>query len=188
VPIDVKKMDIDILAAGTRKYMLGIPGMAFLYMKTELAEKWQPRVTGWFGQANHSKFDIHQLTQAPGARRFETGTPSFISAYAANAAIRLLLEIGVENISSYLNQLAQFALDYGKEKGLQVVGPLSADQRGAMTAFYVEDAGRIESIMKERNIIVSARNDVIRIAPHFYNTQDEVRQAIDELTKVLNTK
>jgi selenocysteine lyase/cysteine desulfurase len=62
VPIDVKKMDIDILAAGTRKYMLGIPGMAFLYMKTELAEKWQPRVTGWFGQANHSEFDIHQLT------------------------------------------------------------------------------------------------------------------------------
>ncbi|GLH62591.1 hypothetical protein PG301_04310 [Parageobacillus sp. G301] len=42
--------------------MLGIPGMAFLYMKTELAEKWQPRVTGWFGQANHSEFDIHQLT------------------------------------------------------------------------------------------------------------------------------
>jgi selenocysteine lyase/cysteine desulfurase len=188
VPIDVKKMDIDILAAGTRKYMLGIPGMAFLYMKTELAEKWQPRVTGWFGQANHSKFDIHQLTPAPGARRFETGTPSFISAYAATAAIRLLLEIGVENISSYLNELAQFTLDYGQEKGLQVVGPLSADQRGAMTAFYVEDAGRIESIMKERNIIVSARNDVIRIAPHFYNTKDEIRQAIDELTKVLNTK
>jgi selenocysteine lyase/cysteine desulfurase len=143
---------------------------------------------GWFGQSNHSKFDIHQLTQAPGARRFETGTPSFISAYAATAAIRLLLEIGVENISSYLNQLAQFALDYGQEKGLQVADPRSADQRGAMTAFYVENAGRIESIMKERNIIVSARNDVIRIAPHFYNTQDEVRQAIDELATVLNTK
>ncbi|NUK30498.1 aminotransferase class V-fold PLP-dependent enzyme [Parageobacillus sp. VR-IP] len=188
VPIDVKKMDIDILAAGTRKYMLGIPGMAFLYMKTELAEKWKPRVTGWFGQANHSKFDIHQLTPAPGARRFETGTPSFISAYAATAAICLLLEIGVENISSYLNELAQFTLDYGQEKGLQVVGPLSADQRGAMTAFYAENAGRIESIMKERNIIVSARNDVIRIAPHFYNTQDEVRRAIDELATVLNTK
>jgi selenocysteine lyase/cysteine desulfurase len=187
VPIDVKKMDIDILAAGTRKYMLGIPGIAFLYMKAELAEQWKPRVTGWFGQANHSKFDVHQLTQAPGARRFETGTPSFISAYAATAAIRLLLEIGVENISSYLRQLAQFALDYGQEKGLQVVGPLSAHQRGAMTAFYAENAGQIESIMKERNIIVSARNDVIRIAPHFYNTQDDVRQAIDELATILNT-
>jgi selenocysteine lyase/cysteine desulfurase len=187
VPIDVKKMDIDILAAGTRKYMLGIPGIAFLYIKNELAEQWKPRVTGWFGQANHSRFDVHQLTQAPGARRFETGTPSFVSAYAATAAIRLLLEIGVENISSYLNQLAQFALDYGQEKGLQVVGPLSANRRGAMTAFYAENAGQIETILKERNIIVSARNDVIRIAPHFYNTQDEVRQAIDELATVLNT-
>ncbi|KYD18551.1 Cysteine desulfurase [Parageobacillus caldoxylosilyticus] len=57
-----------------------------------------------------------------------------------------------------------------------------------MTAFYAENAGQIESIMKERNIIVSARNDVIRIAPHFYNTKDEIRQAIDELATVLNTK
>jgi len=91
----------------------------------------------------------------------------------------------VENISSYLNPLAQFALDYGQEKGLHVAGPLSADQRGAMTAFYVKNAEQIVSILKERNIIVSARNDVIRIAPHFYNTQDEIRQAIGELTTAL---
>jgi len=185
VPIDVKKMDIDILAAGTRKYILGIPGISFLYIKKELAEKWKPRITGWFGQENHSKFNVHQITLAAGARRFETGTPSFISAYAAAAALRLLLDIGVENISSYLNPLAQFALDYGQEKGLHVAGPLSADQRGAMTAFYVKNAEQIVSILKERNIIVSARNDVIRIAPHFYNTQDEIRQAIGELTTAL---
>lgn len=185
VPIDVKKMDIDILAAGTRKYLLGIPGISFLYIKAELAEKWKPRVTGWFGQEDHSKFNVHQIIPAAGTRRFETGTPSFISAYAAAAAIRLLLEIGVENISSYLNLLAQFALDYGQEKGLHTVTPLSAHKRGGITAFYVKNAGQIESILKERNIIVSARNDVIRIAPHFYNTQDDIRQAIDELTTVL---
>ncbi|WP_420769017.1 hypothetical protein ACNR9V_09605 [Parageobacillus thermoglucosidasius] len=65
-----------------------------------VCEQWKPRVTGWFGQANHSQFAVRQLTHVPGARRFETGTPSFISASAASAAIRLLLEIGVENISS----------------------------------------------------------------------------------------
>jgi kynureninase len=75
-------------------------------------------------------------------------------------------------------------MDKKKDYG---VGPLSADQRGSMTAFCAENAGRIESIMRERNIIVSARNDVIRIAPHFYNTQDEIRRAIDELKTVLNT-
>ncbi|MEK4220744.1 aminotransferase class V-fold PLP-dependent enzyme [Bacillus sp. FSL W8-0116] len=84
------------------------------YPADSQAEKWKPRITGWFGQENHSKFNVHQFTLAAGARRFETGTPSFISAYAAAAALRLLLDIGVENISSYLNPLAQFALDYGQ--------------------------------------------------------------------------
>ncbi|KQU24342.1 hypothetical protein ASG61_20700 [Bacillus sp. Leaf75] len=68
IPINVKEMNIDILSTGTRKYMLGIPGVAFLYIKKELAEQLKPRHTGWFGQENKTKFDIFNSTYAPGAR------------------------------------------------------------------------------------------------------------------------
>lgn len=81
IPINVKDMDIDILAAGTRKYMLGIPGTAFLYIKRELAEQFKPQMTGWFGKDRDSAFELFDSRFAAGAKRFETGTPSFASTF-----------------------------------------------------------------------------------------------------------
>jgi selenocysteine lyase/cysteine desulfurase len=186
IPIDVKEMEIDILAAGTRKYMLGIPGIAFLYIKKELAEQLKPRVTGWLGQEKASTFDIYHPVFAAGARRFETGTPSFISVYAAYEALKLLLGVGIHNIESYLQELTQFTLHYGQEKGLHIIGPQSFESRTSLVSFYVEKASAIEGLLKEKNIVVSARQDVIRMAPHFYNTKDELKHAIDELSSLMN--
>lgn len=181
IPINVKEMEIDILATGTRKYMLGIPGVAFLYIKKELAEQLRPRVTGWLGQEQASSFNIYNPVFAKGARRFETGTPSFINIYAAYEALKLLLEVGIDNIESYLKELTQFTIHYGQEKGLHLIGPLSTDDRTSLMPFYIENASNLEKILRDKKIIVSARKDVIRIAPHFYNTKDEIKYAIDEL-------
>ncbi|MBM7644084.1 selenocysteine lyase/cysteine desulfurase [Scopulibacillus daqui] len=186
IPIDVKEMEIDILAAGTRKYMLGIPGTAFLYIRKELAEQLKPRMTGWLGQQKSSAFNIHHSQFAEGARRFETGTPSFISVYAGYEALNLLLSVGIDHIHSYLNDLAQLIWHYGREKGLHIIGPKDHEYRSSLTAIYAENAGEIERILRERNIIVSARKNAVRIAPHFYNTSEEIVHAIDELAKLVN--
>ena len=185
IPINVKEMNIDILTTGTRKYMLGIPGVAFLYIRKELAEQLKPRITGWFGQENATKFDIFHSVFAPGARRFETGTPSFISIYAADAALNLLLNIGVQNIRSYLKELAELTREFGLQKGLQIIGPKSSECSSGMTSFYIGNASKYEEILREKKIIVSARKDVIRIAPHFYNTKDELDYAITELSNLV---
>ncbi|PGE89746.1 aminotransferase [Bacillus pseudomycoides] len=183
IPIDVKEMEIDILATGTRKYMLGIPGVAFLYIKKELAEQLKPRVTGWRGQEQASSFDIYNPVFAMGARRFETGTPSFISIYAA---LKLLLEVGISNIETYLKELTQFTIHYGQEKGLHLIGPQSIDNRTSLMSFHVENASKVEAMLRDKNIIVSARKDVIRIAPHFYTLKNEIKCAIDELVILKN--
>ncbi|NME97737.1 aminotransferase class V-fold PLP-dependent enzyme [Aneurinibacillus aneurinilyticus] len=186
IPIHVKEMDIDILVAGTRKYMLGIPGVAFLYIKKNLAERMEPRVTGWLGQKKTAMFDICKIAPEVGARRFETGTPSFISMYAAHAALELLHNVGVHNIYAYLQEVTRFALAYGREKGLCISGPQSAEYRSSLISFYVGNASEVEMRLKEKNIVVSARKDVIRIAPHFYNTKEEIKYAIDELIALIN--
>lgn len=184
IPIDVKEMNIDMLSTGTRKYMLGIPGVAFLYIKKELAEQLKPRHTGWFGQDDKSKFDIFNSTYASGARRFETGTPSFISIYAAYEGLNLLLKVGINNIQSYLKELAEYTKEFGFQSGLQVTTPLAADMSSGMTSFHIENAPKIAEILIEKKIIVSARKDVIRMAPHFYNTKDELVYAITELARM----
>lgn len=185
IPINVKEMNIDILTTGTRKYMLGIPGVAFLYIRKELAEQLKPRITGWFGQENATKFDIFNSVFAPGARRFETGTPSFISIYAAYEALNLLLRIGIQNIRSYMKELAELTREFGLQKGLQIIGPESSECSSGMTSFYIGDASKYEEILKEKKILVSSRKDVIRIAPHFYNTKDELDYAITELSNLI---
>ncbi|MHA7098039.1 aminotransferase class V-fold PLP-dependent enzyme [Priestia aryabhattai] len=183
IPIDVKEMNIDMLSTGTRKYMLGIPGVAFLYIKKELAEQLKPRHTGWFGQESKTKFDIFNSTYALGARRFETGTPSFISVYAAYEALNLLLDVGINHIHSYLKKLNRFTRECGLQSGLQINSPLATEITSGITSFYMDNASEIEKRLREENILVSARNDVIRIAPHFYNTKEEVEYAITELSK-----
>ncbi|MEC1437954.1 aminotransferase class V-fold PLP-dependent enzyme [Bacillus sonorensis] len=186
IPINVKDMDIDILAAGTRKYMLGIPGTAFLYIKRELAEQFKPQMTGWFGKDRDSAFELFDSRFAAGAKRFETGTPSFAGLYAADAALKILLEAGTDRIGSYLRKLAGFSLQYAAEKGLQIAGPQTVEGRTSLISVYAEDAAGIEAKLRRKNIITSARKDIIRIAPHFYSTKDEMKYAIDEISALLS--
>ncbi|MGG0717149.1 aminotransferase class V-fold PLP-dependent enzyme [Robertmurraya massiliosenegalensis] len=187
VPINVKESNVDFLAAGLQKYLLGIPGLAFLYIKKEVAEKLNPRLTGWFGQANPFAFDIKNSEFASGARRFDSGTPPMINGFAAKAALQIVLSIGMEKIEPYLKELSQFTIDYALEQGLNIVSPQSVDVKGSNTAIYIPNASEVEGIMKEKGVIVSSRQDVIRIAPHFYNKKDDIKQALDVLKEVIES-
>ncbi|WP_205831633.1 aminotransferase class V-fold PLP-dependent enzyme [Bacillus sp. RO2] len=181
INIDVKDMNVDFLAAGAQKFMLGVPGIAFLYIKKELATKLTPKVTGWFSQSDPFSFDVKQNNYSLSSSRFDTGTPPVINAYVASAAMKLLLDIGVTEIQKYLENLSDFTIEYAKSRGFHVMSPQKSSEKGANTALYFAQAPLIEKLMKDKGIIVSARKDVIRIAPHFYNTKEDIRQAINEL-------
>ncbi|GAB6155513.1 aminotransferase class V-fold PLP-dependent enzyme [Desulfosporosinus burensis] len=185
VLLDVREMDIDFLATGLQKYLLGIPGIAFLYIKREIADQLEPRITGWFGQSNPFLFDVTHLEYAAGARRFDSGTAPMINAYAARAALRFILEVGMERIAPYLKELSAFAIQYAEEKGVKIISPTNHAQKGSNTAIYVENAGEVEQKMKEKGVIVSSRKNVIRIAPHFYNTKEDIATAMDLLTNLI---
>lgn len=73
--IDVVRDDIDVLVCGAQKFLLGCPGIAFMYVRRTLAQTLEPANTGWFGRVNPLAFDIRTLDYAEGARRFDTGTP-----------------------------------------------------------------------------------------------------------------
>lgn len=184
-PVDVKDSNVDFLAAGLQKYMLGIPGIAFLYVKGELADRLEPAHTGWFGQENPFAFDIRSLDFAHKARRFEGGTPPVASAYAARAAISYLLDTGIEDIARYLDELVDYGIAEALERGLNVRTPLETGARGPNIAILVQDAVATEQRMREHDIIVSARNDVVRIAPHFYNNQQDLTAALETLKQLM---
>jgi selenocysteine lyase/cysteine desulfurase len=176
--IDVLRDEIDFLACGAQKFLLGCPGIGFMYVRRSLAQQLRPPNTGWFGRVNPFAFDIHQLDYADGARRFDTGTPPFINAVAARAGMALLNSLDMAAIEAHLQHLSTVALQTARGLGLRVASPLDPKAKGANTAIFVNDAAAVEKSLAAQGFIVSARGPVIRVAPHFYNLEQEVAGAM----------
>ena len=186
-PIDVKALGIDALAGGTLKYLMATAGIAFLYVRRELAEELRPTVTGWFGRRNPFAFDPTELDWAPGARRFDGGTPPIINAYIARAGLEIIHEVGPERIAAWTRTLSDRLVHGGLARGLTLYGTPDSARKAPTTAFWVgPDSAIVERRMRARGVIPSARGSVIRLSPHFYSTFDDVDQALDTLAAVIH--
>lgn len=184
--VDVRALDLDFLASGNLKFLMGIPGIAFLYVKPSVAEKLEPAVTGWFGRKDPFAFRIRELTWAPGARRFDTGTPPVLQAYVARAGMELLEGIGLDAIREWTEELSRALVAGGEERGLELMGSPDPRRKAPTTAFRVPgDSHEVEEALKRRGVLASARGPAIRLAPHFYSTLADVERALDALADVL---
>ena len=179
MPVDVKTLDVDFLVSGNLKYLMGAPGIAFLYVRRALIDALHPTLTGWFGRADPFAFRVNALDWSPTASRFDTGTPPLINAYIARAGMELIQEVGVERIRAWHEVLGQRLVDGGRERGLTLHGAPDVARKTASTAFVVRDAHALESALRERGVIAAARGPVIRLAPHFYSSLQDVQTALD---------
>jgi len=184
-PIDVRAMDVDFLASGNLKFLMGVPGVAFLYVRRAIIDSLSPTVTGWFGRENPFAFEVKRLDWSPTASRFDTGTPPIINAYIARAGMRIINDVGPRAIRAWLEVLGQRLIDGGEARGLTVHGTRDMSHKTSTTGFVVDDSHAIEVAMRERGIIASARGPVIRLAPHFYSTIEDVDTALDALADTI---
>jgi selenocysteine lyase/cysteine desulfurase len=187
MPIDVRALGVDFLAAGNLKFLMGIPGIAFLYVRPEIVATLEPTLTGWFGRSDPFAFDNKTLDWSPTASRFDTGTPPLVNAYVARAGMAIVNEVGVSNIRSWLACLGQRLIDGGRSRGLTLHGTDDMSNKTSTTAFVVRDAHAVEAAMRARGVLPAARGSVIRLAPHFYNTIEDVDRALDLLAEVTRT-
>ena len=183
-PIDVKAMQLDAYVSGTLKYLLGPPGVAFLYVRADLAESLVPTVTGWFGQRNPFSFDVKLLDPAPGTRRFESGTPPVPSIYGAMAGVQLLQDIGLAKAAEEIGQLTQALIRGVTELGVRMKTP--PDSVGPLVVLQALDADRLVKLFGTHGIVCSSRHDGLRISLHAYNTLDEVKSVLRLIEQHLN--
>ena len=162
---------------------MGVPGVAFLYVRRALVDSLRPTVTGWFGRVNPFAFSVNELDWSDTASRFDTGTPPVINAYIARAGMEIINGIGVEHIRAWHEVLAARLILGGTERGLSVFGPTDVAQKTASTAFLVSDSHAVENEMRKRGVIASARGAVIRLAPHYYSTLSDVEATRRKLLK-----
>ena len=187
VPIDVRAMGVDFLASGTLKYLMGTPGIAFLYVRRPLIERLQPLVTGWFGRVNPFAFDATHLDWSSSAARFDGGTPPLIQAYISRASMEWLHAIGAGAIFDWTQHLSRRLAEGANARGLRVHGRGLTAPKTPSTAILCPDAHAAEGAMRSRGIIASARGPALRLAPHFYNSEADIDAALDALAEVLRS-
>jgi selenocysteine lyase/cysteine desulfurase len=180
-PVDVKALDVDFFVTGTLKYLLGSPGLAFLYVREELISSLVPTVTGWFAQTNPFAFDPQHIELSPSARRFESGTPAVPNVYAAVPAFQLLQEIGMQNVADHIKKFAQSLLRCARDLGIRAKTP--ADSVGPLVVLQCKDSTVLVQKLAESGIVASNRHDGLRISFHVYNTMDDVNAVVEVLKK-----
>ncbi|MDZ7701500.1 MAG: aminotransferase class V-fold PLP-dependent enzyme [Halobacteriales archaeon] len=184
VPIDVKAQGIDMLTAGSLKFMLGGPGLAFLYVDRELANELEPTVRGWFGVEDRFDFPMRDPEYAAGTRRFEHGTPPVPAAYTANPGMEILLEYGVENVRERVIELTGRLIEGVADHGFEVATPADPDRRGGVVNVQVRHPERTLETLHHRGFKLSERNGGVRAGVHFYNTAAEIDRYVDALADV----
>jgi len=186
-PIDVKSLGVDVLAGGSLKYLMGTAGIAFLYVRRALAESLRPTLTGWFGRIDPFAFDPTCLDWAPGARRFDGGTPPIINAYVARAGLEVIHDVGPAAIGQWIRVLSRRLVAGGAERRLELYGTSDVERKAPTTAFRVPgDSADAERRLRSHGVIASARGNVIRLAPHFYSTLEDVDRSLDALASIVH--
>ena len=180
-PIDVKAMDVDFYVTGTLKYLLGPPGLAFLYVKRRLIETLTPTVTSWMAQRDVFAFDTQKLDPASEARRFEGGSPPMPSIYVARATLALLQSVGMENVSAQISNLSRSFLEGARALGISAKTP--ADTVGPLVVLQSNDPTALVEKLAKHGVLVSARRDGVRFSFHVYNNQDDVDKALAVLAR-----
>jgi selenocysteine lyase/cysteine desulfurase len=175
VPIDVKKVEVDVLISGSVKWLLGGPGIAFMYVRKDLIERFEPSCIGWFASENPFDFDSTRFTYAPDARRFQHGTPSVASAYSAKAGIDIILEANPRKIRKRTVELTQRIVEEAKERGISIRTPENPEDRGAIVVLEMPNSMEIFDRLTAEGVVTSYRNG-IRVSPHFFNNEEDVER------------
>ncbi|MCB9568431.1 MAG: aminotransferase class V-fold PLP-dependent enzyme [Myxococcales bacterium] len=177
VPIDVAEWGADIVVSGSHKWLCGGPGTAFMWMRPELRERLQPRITGWMGHARPFSFEPAPIAYARNNWHFMGGTPSMPAYYVARAAYRNLLEIGVPRIRAHNLALSRIIIDRALAAGLTVHSPLDDDARtGFVAVDFPASEAACKALIDERYKLDWRPNCGLRLGPHFYTTEEEVER------------
>jgi len=188
IPINVNAMDIDFLVTGTLKWLMGGPGLAFVYIREGLLSTLEPTVSGWFGHREQFQFKTQEFEFRTEATRIEMGTPSIPTIYTANGGLDIILEVSVESICERTRYLTNDLIARAREHGWNVRAPQEPERRSAIVMLELERPDEIVNALIDRNIIVDHRPGLVRVSPYFYNTIEENAIVIDAIANILENR
>jgi selenocysteine lyase/cysteine desulfurase len=183
VPLDVSQLGVDLLTAGTVKYLLASAGLAFMYVRPELHERLVPTQTGWFADEDIFRMDISDYSPASTARRFDSGTPPVPNIYAGIAGMGIVERAGVAAVEAHVRQLSTDLVTALGELGATVATPTGDGEYGPLVCVASTDPEALVAALGEDRIVTSSRDLNLRISLHLYNVQADIERIVESLAK-----
>jgi selenocysteine lyase/cysteine desulfurase len=190
-PLDVTVVPVDILSCGGQKWLLGPWGSGFCYVRRELIESLEPPVVGWMSYegmddfTNLLSYGDHLVGDA---RRFEVASLATQDHLGLATSIGLLLELGVEVIAAYLRSLGEPVLAWARQRGVPIVSPTDDLHRSQIVCVAPPDAKEAHRRLRQAGVVCAFREGAIRLAPHCYNTMEEMEKVVEVLDQMLRER
>lgn len=185
--VDVEKCNIDFVCGGTQKWLMGIQGLSYMYIKKELQEKMIQSTVGWLSVEDYWNLLDYNLELKKDASSFMNGSVNLIGIIAAEESTNLLLNFGMENIEKRVINNSKYLIGKLNELGINpVLSGLDDKNLSGIVSFSIPNAEVIQQELEKKDIIFEIRREYIRIAPHFYNTEEDFERFLSELKKIYN--
>ena len=182
VPLDVRALQVVLAVGGSVKWLCGGPGNGYIYARRDLWPSLKPKLTGWSAHKNPFAFADGPIDYADDAFRFQHGTANIPAMYAGSAGYDIIAEVGVDAIRAKSQRQTQKLIDLADEAGYALNSPRDPAQRGGVVVMDVPNGYEIVKELARRDVLMDYRPGAgIRVAPHFYTSDDEVQQVMQEI-------
>ncbi len=185
LPLDVKRTKIDFLSCGGHKWLMGLSGAGFLYVRSEVLEELHPPFAGWLGDAEPFRFDYREYKPHPSARRFDLGSQNFIGYVVLNNTLSLINEIGIRNIYDKNMRLAKILAE-SIDNIAEIASPMpNGKLMSPIVSIKINNAEEIYQKLRERKIYIALRAGNLRVSPHLYNNEEDINKFVEELRRTI---
>jgi kynureninase len=174
IPVDPRAADADVYVAGPLKWLLGGPGLAFLWVREERIEGLRPTIASWFGARDQFTFRVDELEFRDDAGRFSLGTPAVPTVYTALGGLEVFAEAGEQKIYTRVAALTEHLVGLCRDAGFELRTAADPARCSGIVLVKHDDAPGAVARLARRGIIVDYRAGYVRVSPHFYNTPAEI--------------
>jgi kynureninase len=187
IELDASGWEVDFLIGGTIKWLCGGPACGYLYVRPDLQKDLKPRLTGWVAHDVPFEFAHPPMRYAGSVRRFAQGTPNIPALYSALPGLQIIEEVGLETIARESRRRTEWMIEFALERGWKINSPRDVNERGGSVMVNVADGPAMVDRLAQRKVFVDCRPGVgLRISPHFFNTDEEVAEAMTILSTLIH--
>ncbi len=180
--LDAHAAGIHFMSAGVHKWLLGPQGVGLFYARRDMLDKIEPWTVNWYSAVKPTEYHNYSQPLKEGAMRIEGSTRNAAGIIAFDAVLDMISEVGLDRIEAQVLALTDRLVDGLLSRGYEVISPREPQEKSGIVCFKAKtDPMAVLSRAEAEKITIAVRMGVVRVSPHFYNTDEE----IDRLLAIL---